>query len=184
MKQRTIVSRTGEIFLVRPMEPADDEMVAAGFERLSAKTLQRRFFTDGVGQRSRAELVEVVGLHPGEHVLLAFDRSGTLAGGIRLIPSAEVPGSTEVAITIDDRRQAAGIGARLFDLGLADALELGFRSVRGHVLVENRPARSLVGRAGGHLWFDEPGVLAFEIPLAIDQWLIDDAIARSLQAAS
>lgn len=166
------------------MAPADDGLVAAGFRRLTPQSLRQRFFTDGVVDLDQVRLTKLVGLHPGEHVLLAFDVAGELAGGARLIPLADAPGVAELAITIDDRRQGTWLGPKLLDLLVEDAAELGIVSLRGHVLVENRAARSLVGRAGGHLWFDEPGVLGFEIPLAIDARLLDEAIGRALQNAS
>lgn len=184
MKQRTIVLRDGRILVVRSMTDADTPLVAEAFARLSAASLRRRFFSEAAAHFSVERLAELVGLHPGEHVLLAHDRHDRLVGGVRLIPVLGSPGLAEVTVTVADGAQGRGVGTRLLDLLAEDAASLGYHALRGHVLVENDRARRLVGRAGGHLWFDEPGVLAFEIPLTPDSQLLDEAIARSLQTAS
>ncbi len=184
MNERTIVTRTGEVLLVRPMTSDDDDLVVSAFEHLSPATARRRFFNDTIIRLGHDRLVEVVGLRPGHHVLLAFDRRGGLVGGARWILDPERPGAAEVAVTVGDPWQGEGIGHRLLRLLVEDAVAAGITRLRGHVLVDNGPARGLVSRAGGDVWIDEPGVLGFEIPLRPDRQALDDAIARALRTAS
>lgn len=151
------------------MEPGDADAVLAGFRSLSADSLRSRFFTPvpRITPEVEAELVRVD--HRDHIVLLAFDTegdaAGRLAGGARAIRDRLDPTTAEVALTVGDAYQRRGLGSRLLRQLGGVAWNQGIDHLTGHVLVDNVAARTLLIRNGAVSRLDEPGVLAFAIPL-------------------
>lgn len=165
MNERTLRLRDGGQFEVRAMEPDDAEVVLAGFRSLSPDSLRSRFFTavPRITPDVEEQLVRVD--HHDRIVLLAFDEAGHLAGGARAIRDRFDPSSAEVAVTVGDPYQQRGLGSRLLRHLGGVAWAQGIDHLVGHVLVENVAARTLLVRHGAMCRLDEPGVLAFAIPL-------------------
>lgn len=170
MNERTLRLRDGGLFEVRAMEPDDAEVVLAGFRSLSPDSLRSRFFTPvpRITPDVEHELVRVD--QEDRIVLLAFDMDGTtehghLAGGARAIRDRHDASAAEVAVTVGDRYQRRGLGSRLLRHLGGVAWAQGIDHLVGHVLVENVAARTLLVRHGAVCRLDEPGVLAFAIPL-------------------
>jgi GNAT superfamily N-acetyltransferase len=111
----------------------------------------------------RADLVQVDEKHL---VLLAFDEGGHLAGGARAVRHADAWSTADIAVTVGDDYQRNGLGTKLLRLLGQEAVGAGIDRMTGHVLVDNAGGRNLLIRNGAMVRFDEPGVLAFEIPLA------------------
>jgi RimJ/RimL family protein N-acetyltransferase len=151
-------------FTIRPMADGDGPAVRAGFASLSKRSLRGRFFTPWV---TDAVLDRLATLDPAtELVLLAFERStGRLAGGVRLTRHDDDPGVADVAITVGDAFQRCGLGRALLAAASNAAPAAGIRRFGGHVLTDNTAARRLVAGAGARFAFDEPGVLAFDLPV-------------------
>lgn len=165
MNERTLRLRDGGRFEVRAMEPDDAEVVLAGFRSLSPDSLRSRFFTPvpRITPDVEHELVRVD--HHDRIVLLAFDEHGHLAGGARAIRDRHDASAAEVAVTVGDPYQRRGLGSRLLRHLGGVAWAQGIDHLVGHVLVENVAARTLLVRHGAICRLDEPGVLAFAIPL-------------------
>jgi GNAT superfamily N-acetyltransferase len=165
MNERTLHLRDGGRFEVRAMEPDDADVVLAGFRSLSPQSLRTRFFTavPRIAPDVEHELVRVD--HHDRIVLLAFDDHGHLAGGARAIRDHLVPTSAEVAVTVGDAYQGRGLGSRLLRHVGGEAWNQGIDHLVGHVMVENAAARTMLVRNGASCRLDEPGVLAFSIPL-------------------
>ena len=164
MNERTVRLRDGGRFEVRPMGPGDADLVLSGFRSLSPTSLRSRFFTPvpRITPDVEAELVRV---DPDHIVLLAFDDAGHLAGGARAIRDPRDPTAAELAVTVGDRYQGRGLASRLLRLLTGLARDAGVHHLTGYVQVENAAARSLLIRYGAVCRFDEPGILAFAIPL-------------------
>jgi acetyltransferase len=165
MNERTIRASDGRRLTVRPMTPADAATVLAGFAALSPDSHRFRFF--GAGQKLtpavRADLVAVDDKHL---VLLAFDDAGRLVGGARAVRHSEAWSTADIAVTVADADHGQGIGTKLLRLLGEEAVAAGIDRLHGHVMVDNVPGRTMLVRNGAMVRFDEPGVLAFEIPLA------------------
>jgi GNAT superfamily N-acetyltransferase len=139
--------------------------VLAGFRSLSPDSLRSRFFTPvpRITSDVERELVRVD--HRDRIVLLAFDEDGHLAGGARATRDRHDAATAEVAITVGDAYQRRGLGSRLLRHLGGVAWGQGIDHLVGHVLVENVAARTMLVRHGAMCRLDEPGVLAFAIPL-------------------
>jgi GNAT superfamily N-acetyltransferase len=164
MNERTVRLRDGGRFTVRAMEPDDAAVVLAGFRSLSPASLRSRFFTavPRITPEIEAELVRVDADHV---VLLAFDEQGHLAGGARAIRDHLEPTAAEVAVTVGDGHQGRGLGSRLLRILGGVAWNEGIDHLTGYVKIENAAARTLLVRSGAICRLDEPGILAFAIPL-------------------
>ena len=147
------------------MEPGDADLVLAGFRSLSPASLRSRFFTAVPKITPDVEDALVRVDHHDRIVLLAFDDHGHLAGGARAIRDRLVPTSAEVAVTVGDAYQRRGLGSRLLRHVGGEAWNQGIDHLVGHVLVDNAAARTMLVRNGAVCRLDEPGVLAFSIPL-------------------
>lgn len=156
------------------MEPDDAEVVLAGFQRLSPASLRSRFFTPvpRITPEVAADLVRVD--HHDRIVLLAFDEAGRIAGGARAIRDRHDPTAGELALTVGDAYQRRGLGARLLRHLGGVAWNAGIDHLTGYVLIDNVAARTLLIRNGAVCRLDEPGVLAFAIPL--DRRLVHDRV--------
>jgi len=157
----------GGRFVVRPMRAADAAAVRAGFAALSPESLRLRFFSP-VPRVAESTLAELTAVDPAHQlVLLAFDADGggTLAGGVRAVRHDGDATLADVAVTVAEAQRGRGLGGALLRRVRRAALAEGIRSLGGHVLVENGPARAMLRRTGATTHFDEPGVLRFEIPL-------------------
>lgn len=147
------------------MTADDADVVLAGFHRLSATSLRSRFFTP-VPRITPGVAADLVRVDPASRIiLLAFADDGTLAGGARAVRDPADPASADIAVTVGDPFQRRGLGSKLLKLLGSTAMAEGIDRLSGHVLVDNPGGRGLLIANGAVCRLDEPGVLAFEIPL-------------------
>lgn len=183
MNERTIRIRGGQRVTVRPMTSADAGAVLAGFHQLSPASLRHRFFTPVV-RLTPAVAADLVAVDEQHLVLLAFDGDGRLLGGARATRHRDDPSTADVAVTVGDDHQRKGLGRKLLRLLRADAKAAGIERLTGHVLLENAAGQALLVGAHAAMWFDQPGVVAFEIPLGRRTVAPDIAARRTLGLAS
>lgn len=152
-------------YTVRPMLESDGPSVLAAFDQLSDDSRRTRFFSP-VPRIHAGMAADLVRVDPLRLVLLAFDRSGAVVAEARAVRHRLDPATADVAVTVLDAHQRHGLGSWLLRRLGAEARRVGITRFVGHVLVDNWAAQHLLDAAGAHRDLAEPGVYAFEIPLA------------------
>ncbi len=183
MNERTLRIRGGQRVTVRPMTSADAGVVLDGFHQLSPTSLRHRFFSPVV-RLTPGVAADLVAVDDQHLVLLAFDADGRLLGGARATRHRDEPSTADFAVTVGDAPQRKGLGTKLLRLLRADAKAAGIERLEGHVLVENAAGQALLVAAHAAMWFDQPGVLGFEIPLGRRTVAPEIAARRTLGLAS
>lgn len=161
--------RDGTAVLLRPVGPADRELLADGFERLSPESRYRRFFAPlrGLPDRLLDYLTSIDHVdHFAWGALVRDDAGAWLGIGVsRYVRLPEDPEAADAAVTVVDDWQGRGLGRILLDALVLEALENAVTRFEGEVLVENRPMQELLRRTGASFRADEAGVLRFSIDL-------------------
>jgi GNAT superfamily N-acetyltransferase len=143
---------------VRPIQPSDKAMLAAGLTRLSEQSIQRRFlgpkprFTKG----ELRYLTEVDGVdhHALVAVVPAWD--GVIVAVARSVRLVGDPEAAEAAIVVCDDLQGKGLGKTLARMLADHARHTGVRRIHATMLSQNPPAIALMQviaerlRDGGH----------------------------------
>jgi len=148
-RPRSITLRDGATLRVRPLQPADKDLLTAGFERLSEHSRYRRFMSPmpRLPPALLASLTEID--HRDHEALVAIDRaSGHLSGIARYIRSTDDPEAAEVAVTVADDWQRRGVGRVLLELLTDRARREGIRRFTALVLADNRSAMGLLSTLG------------------------------------
>ncbi len=134
-----VVLRDGSEILIRPIEPADKDALARGFQALSPESRYRRFLTPmpRLNAKLLAYLTEVD--HENHEALLAEAvTDGEPVGIARYIRLEEESETAEVAVTVVDHWQAKGVATVLL-ARLAESARLsGIERFRATCLAENR----------------------------------------------
>jgi GNAT superfamily N-acetyltransferase len=148
----------GTAVFIRPIQPSDKAMLAAGLTRLSEATIQKRFlgpkpkFTGG----ELRYLTEVDGVdhHALVAVVPAWD--GVIVAVARLVRLTGSPADAEAAIVVCDDLQGKGLGKTLARMLADHARATGIRRIHATMLSQNPPAVALMRviaerlRDGGH----------------------------------
>jgi len=130
----TVETRSGGRYRVRAAEPADEALLAAFFDRVTAEDRRFRFLCaqDHLGHEQLAPLVETD--HFRAESFLAFDAQGQVAAAAML--ACDNPLDTaEVAVSVRADKRGQGLGWAMLDLVSAEA---GKRGVRRVISIENR----------------------------------------------
>ncbi|EFC82121.1 GNAT family N-acetyltransferase [Parafrankia sp. EUN1f] len=154
---------------IRPIRPADGELLRPFWSRLSTRTIYFRYFnvrrglsdadiarTTNVDQRVRGALVALIG---GELVGLAHWERGQS-------PDAGPTPEAEVAFLVEDAQQGRGIGSVLLEHLAAAAAERGVRRFDADVLSENQQMIRVFLDAGytvSRAWESGAAHLSFDI---------------------
>jgi RimJ/RimL family protein N-acetyltransferase len=131
----------------RPIRPDDEPRLVELFNRLSPRTVYQRFFRAydrlpehwyrhfaNVDYRARLALVAE---EPG---------AGASLCAVARYEPGETPGTTEIAIVVEDGWQGRGLGTRLLDALLAVAEARGLRRFTADILADNRPMLHVLAR--------------------------------------
>jgi RimJ/RimL family protein N-acetyltransferase/nucleotide-binding universal stress UspA family protein len=139
--------RDGSAVEVRPISPADRQLLADGFERLSPESRYRRFFSP-VSRLSARQLDYLTDVDHRDHeALMALaEDSGDAVGVARYVRTR--PGVAEPAIVVADDWQGRGLATQLLDLLADRAREEGVECFVAPVLAENRAAIRLFDGLG------------------------------------
>ena len=135
--------RDGAELLVRPVTPADKELLAAGFQRLSPQSRYRRFFRplDRLSGRDLAYLTEID--HRDHEALAAIDpETRDLVGVSRYVRSHD-PTEAEVSVVVGDDWQRRGVATTLLEHLTERAREAGITHFVALVMDENTQALEL-----------------------------------------
>jgi nucleotide-binding universal stress UspA family protein/RimJ/RimL family protein N-acetyltransferase len=181
---RTVTLRDGARVRLRPITPADRDLLAASFERLSEQSRYRRFMT-AKRKLSPSELDYLVdGVDHSDHeAIVAIDPlAGSLLGIARYVRSKDDAETAEVAVTVADDWQRRGLGRSLLDRLTYRARQEGIRRFSALVLGENRPALGLFANLGESESHQSAGEIEMVIDLPPVRG-IGAQLARALRAA-
>ena len=134
-----VTLRDGTDVLIRPIEPADREMLLAGFEELSPDSRYRRFFSP-LGTLDPAWLTYLTSVDHHDHEALIAESvpAGEPVGVARYIRVPEHPAAAEVAVTVVDSWQGKGAASALLALLSGRARAEGITRFHATCLSENR----------------------------------------------
>jgi GNAT superfamily N-acetyltransferase len=133
--------------IIRPLEPADRQLLVDGFERLGPESRYRRFFAD-IPRLTERQLDYLTHVDQHDHVaLIAIDEAtGRGIGVARFVRTG--PGVAEPAIVVVDDQQGRGVGSALLDRLVERAQDEGVTRFVAPVLAENRSALRAFERLG------------------------------------
>lgn len=151
MTEREILLRNGTRARVRPLVPADADLLRAALAELSPKSRQSRFLAP-VSTLTDAQVRALVEVDGVNHVALgvsapldAPDERPIAIG--RIIRYPDDPRTADLAITVLDAWQRQGVGTALAQL-LAQHRPAGIESIRTMILASNLAALNLAARMG------------------------------------
>src|SRR4051794_39055246 len=129
---------------IRPIRSDDRPAFVAAFERLSAESRHRRFLGPKpvLSAREVTYLVEVD--HVAHEALVAVGPDGELVGVARYATWRDRHSVAEVAVTVADAWQGAGLGTELVRRVIDAARIQGVTTLTGSTYWENIPARRLL----------------------------------------
>jgi RimJ/RimL family protein N-acetyltransferase len=157
---------TGADLVVRTIGACDAQLLAQGFDRLSA-TSRRNRFLGGKSALTPRELKYLTTIDHCNHeaigALSPIDGSGI--GIARYVRQTATPDVAELAVTVIDEWQGSGVGTELITQLLSRAHAAGIRCFRAWVSDDNLAALAMLKRlrAKVDLVGADHGVLQFEV---------------------
>jgi GNAT superfamily N-acetyltransferase len=139
----------------------------AGFDRLSPDSRYHRFLAPvpRLSPSLLAFLTDVDGVDHCAWVALAEEDGQMIGVGIARFVRLADPEAADAAITVIDAYQGRGIGARLLDVLVLEALQHGITRFEGLLLAENTVSRRMLDRAGARIERDGGALLRFTLDL-------------------
>lgn len=144
---RRVKLTDGSQIAIRPIEPADRAALVEGFQRLSAESRYRRFFSPvpELSARSLDYLTDVD--HRDHEALVALDAdTGQGVAVARFVRTG--PGQAEPAMVVVDDWQGRGVAKALLDALVERAREEGIHRFLAPVLATNAGALHLLEQLG------------------------------------
>ena len=170
--------------VVRPIEPADKDALARGFERLSEQSRYQRFMT-GVQELSDGDLAYLTEVDHHDHeALIAFD-AAVPEDAVAVARFVRAPGATaaEAAVTVIDEWHGRGLGTALCNLLAERAREEGVERFTALILAENTQMQDVLASLGpARVISREAGTI--EIEVALPEEGIGDHMAGVLRVAA
>jgi RimJ/RimL family protein N-acetyltransferase len=134
---------------IRPIEPADKEALASGFDRLSERSRYRRFLSPrGPLTDSELRYFTEVDHHDHEALVAVVPETGEGVGVARFIRSSEEPHVAELAVAVADDWQGQGVGSLLTAELAKRAREEGVTCFTALALAENDAMLGLLQELG------------------------------------
>jgi RimJ/RimL family protein N-acetyltransferase len=169
------------VVVLRSAGPGDIPAITRLYLGLSSESFYRRFYT---ARPAPALVAQFASFHSGTASLVAAPPAdpGGLVAEARYTPIA--PGTAELALTVRDGYQGAGMGHLLLDALVERAHEDGLDRLRAVVLLENTPMLRLLQHYGWVLAapVDDYSVAYLEISTigGMPAWPVDSAGQRIL----
>ncbi|MGZ6695499.1 MAG: N-acetyltransferase family protein [Solirubrobacteraceae bacterium] len=164
---QSVLLRDGREIFIRPIEPGDKDKLVLGFERLSAESRQRRFLMP-VTRLSPSLLRYLTEIdHTDHEALVAESAAGAEPVGVaRYIRLADEPESAEVAVTVVDDWQRAGVATALLRRLAARAMDEGVERFVATCLATNTDVLDMLEDLGPQRVEElEDGLVAIEVAL-------------------
>ena len=135
----------GRAVVLRLAGPADVPAITGLYQDLSPESFARRFHG---GRLAPPVLARLASFGAGTVCLVAAPPAdpGRLAAEARYVPAG--PGTAELALTVSDAYQGAGLGRLLLEALVRRAREDGLERLRAIVLLDNTPMLRLLQRYG------------------------------------
>lgn len=135
--------RDGKPVVARPLTPADRDMVAEGYRRLSPEARYQRFWVREGKVIGDAMLDRLLGGSPEHAVWTVFDperKDFPGMGAASFWRSETDPEEAEFSVTVLDADQGRGVATLLLALLWLVAYRQGIRRFVGYTMPENRKA--------------------------------------------
>ena len=143
----TLTLADGTRLVIRPIEPADRDLVAAGFERLSPESRYRRFFSP-LPELTGRQLDYLTRVDHHDHEALVALEADT-GEGVAVARFVRVgDGVAEPAIAVIDDWQGRGVAAALLERLVERAREEGIDRFAALVMADNPRAIRVLERLG------------------------------------
>jgi len=178
-----VVLRDGTRVEIRPIRPADRELLREGFSQLSDESRYRRFLTP-IEMLSPSQLAYLTEVDHRDHeaLIATVSRTGAPAGVARYIRE---PGSdrAEAAVTVVDPWQGRGLGTALTRELAKRAVANGIEAFTGLLLAENQDMIDLFAPVGKVRITERSGqTLEVEVPLSHDEHGFAEDLRQVLRA--
>lgn len=152
------------------VDPCDKKCIADGFDRLSARSRQLRFFST-IKKLSDVQLTYLTNVDNVNHVVItANETTGEGRTGIglaRYIRLTDEPDIAEFAISVTDDYQGLGVGSILLDILIEHAKGNSISVLRGYVLRSNQPMIKLLERHDAKRFDDENDAFRFDLHINV-----------------
>ena len=164
---RTVLSRTGRRFRIRPVRRSDAAGLRAMFLRCSTDDLRLRCF--GLSKSfPDVFAARLAGLtQPDEFAIAAVSEAGEIAGVVHAVALPGTDGDADYDIMVRTDLKGQGLGSLLMREMLKQAVRSGFRAVHGDVMMSNHAMLLLAGDLGFRRVAVEDGVVRLKaMPVA------------------
>jgi RimJ/RimL family protein N-acetyltransferase len=166
VRARRLTLPDGREIDVRPIRAADEGLLSEAFARLSPESRYRRFLSPipALPPGMLRHMTDV-DHHDHEALVAVAPGSGAIVGVARFIRSGDSPQAAELAVTVDDAWQLAGVGTVLVALLVDRARAEGVQRFVGEMLWANTPMHQLLREFGAPDFHGSIGVDEFSMPL-------------------
>ncbi|MCP2335707.1 bifunctional acetate--CoA ligase family protein/GNAT family N-acetyltransferase [Actinomadura rupiterrae] len=142
-----VVLADGGTAHLRPIRPADADLLRSFYARLSAETIYYRFFSPRPHLSDR-EIQHFTTVDYDRRVGLIATIGGDMVAVVRYDRLTDRPGTAEVAFLVEDAHQGRGLGPVLLEHIAAAARERGLHRFVASVLPDNRRMTRVFREAG------------------------------------
>jgi RimJ/RimL family protein N-acetyltransferase len=133
---------------IRPIEPADADLVRTFYDGLSERSRRLRYLVPAA-ELSDEDLAYFTDVdHKRHEAVVALDGDGRMIGVARYVRTPVQRESAEVAVVVADDRQSEGIGTALLDDLTQRARENGITRYTALVSPDNDVVLGAIERAG------------------------------------
>ena len=152
MQRMLLTLDDGTTVFVRPIAPEDKPLLVAGLQRLSARSVYRRFMSPK-SRFTDEELRYLTEVDGHDHIALVAIGDRGLVAVARCVRVS--PDTADMAIVVGDPWQGLGLGRQLARLLAMAAAAQGIQRFAGSLLADNRPALRIMRGVGSGLEVDE-----------------------------